>query len=108
MEIISIHKTQLPYKTTIRLGKTSFTFVCQYNLIADLFTVDLMKGDEILAIGEPLIYGTPLFGNFYDERFPKCAFIPFDPSEKVTRVGWHELGESVFLYLVWPEDIENV
>lgn len=108
MQIISIDKQSIPYRTTIRLGKISYTFIFRYNLIADLFTVDLMKGDEILAIGEPLIYGTPLFGNFYDERFPECAFIPFDPSEKVTRVGWHELGESVFLYIIWPEDIEDV
>lgn len=31
-----------------------------------------------------------------------CLY-PIDPSE-TTPVGWHELGESVFLYLVWPYD----
>ncbi len=108
MEIIPINKLKLPYQTTIRLGKTSFTFVFRYNLIADRFTVDLLKGNETLVIGEPLLYGTPLFGNYYDERFPKCAFIPFDPSENAKRVGWHELGESVFLYIIWPEDVEDV
>jgi len=57
------------------------------------------------VVGEPLVYGSPLFSAFYDERFPGVALVPLDPSGRSQRVGWAELGESVYLYLVTPEDM---
>ncbi len=106
MQIIPIDKQSIPYRTTIRLADTSFTFTFFYNLQADRFTVDLARGDEVLVVGEPLIYGSPLFAPFYDERLPGVALVPLDPTGTATRVGWAELGESVFLYLITLEDIE--
>ena len=104
MQIITIDKQTIPYRTTIRLAGTSYTFTFHYNLQADRFTVDLSRGGEDLVVGEPLVYGSPLFSAFYDERFPEVALVPLDPSGRSQRVGWAELGETVFLYVVEPAD----
>ena len=104
-QIIRINKKKIPYRTTIRLGDTSFTFVFRYNSVTDQFTADLSVGEETLVVGEPLIYGSPLFRDVYDERFPPVALVPFDSTGKLERVGWKELGESVFLYIITPEDV---
>ncbi len=108
MEIIRIDKESLPYRTTIRLEGVSFTFTFSYNLQADLFVVDLARGDEVLVVGEPLVYGFPLFTPSYDPRYPAVALVPLDPTGKSTRVGWAELGESVFLYLVSLEEVDAI
>lgn len=107
MQIIAIDKNLIPYQVVIRLNGVSFGFEFNYNLHSDLFTVNLSRGTEILALGEPLIYKMPLFNSFYDERFPGVALIPLDPSNKSQRVGWSELGETVFLYLVELKDAES-
>ena len=105
MQIIPIDKRAIPYQTTIRLAGVSYDLTFYYNLQADRFTVDLARGGEGLVVGEPLVYGSPLFSAFYDERFPGVALVPLDPSGRSQRVGWAELGESVYLYLVTPEDM---
>lgn len=105
MQIIPIDKQSIPYQTTIRLTDNSFIFTFLYNLQADLFTVNISTSKEILALGEPLIYGMPLFWTYFDERFPGVALIPIDPTGVSTRVGWAELGASVFLYIIAQEDI---
>jgi len=104
MQIIPIDKRAIPYQTTIRLAGVSYDLTFHYNLQADRFTVDLSRGGEDLVVGEPLVYGSPLFSAIYDERFPGVALIPLDPSGRSQRVGWAELGETVFLYVVEPAD----
>lgn len=104
MQIIPIDKQAIPYQTTIRLAGVSYDLTFHYNLQADRFTVDLSRGGEGLVVGEPLVYGSPLFSAFYDERFPGVALVPLDPSGRSQRVGWAELGETVFLYVVEPAD----
>ncbi len=104
MQIILIDKQAIPYKTTIRLAGVSYDLTFYYNLQADRFTVDLARGDDVLVVGEPLVYGLPLFSAFYDERFPGVALVPLDPSGRAQRVGWADLSETVFLYVIDPTE----
>jgi len=104
MQIILIDKQAIPYKTTIRLAGVSYDLTFYYNLQADQFTVDLARGDDVLVVGEPLVYGSPLFSAFYDERFPGVALVPLDPSGQAQRVGWADLSETVFLYVIEPAE----
>lgn len=106
MDYIDIEKEQIPYRFDIELAEEMFTFEVHYNADYDYFTVDLEKDDEVLATGEKLIYGLPLFIDIMDHRFPKIPIIPYDESEKSSAVTWEALGESVFLFVI-EEDEED-
>lgn len=106
MEYIDIEKEQIPYRFDIELVGVVFTFEVHYNADFDYFTVDLEKNGEVLATGEKLIYGLPLFIDIMDNRFPKVPIVPYDESEKSTAVTWATLGESVFLFVI-EEDEED-
>lgn len=108
MNYIPISKNLIPYSFDIKLGGETFTLAINYNATTDFFTVDLTKGDEILAVGEKIVYGRPLFSSYVDERFPNVAIIPYDLSEQETAVGWRQLQESVFLFIITQEDWEEV
>lgn len=107
MHVLHIDKNAIPYETTVRIDGISFTLTFKYNLHSDMFTVDLARGDEVLVVGEPLIYGNPLFRAFYDERFPRASLVPLDPSGRAERVDWEELDELVFLYMIAPEELDE-
>ncbi len=108
MQIINIDKQSLPYLTTIRIEGVSYTFTFSYNLRGDFFTANLARGNEVLAVGEPMTYGFPLFAPSYDYRYPPVILVPADPTGKSTRVGWAELGVSVFLYLIPLDEEEEI
>ncbi|ASS66372.1 MULTISPECIES: hypothetical protein [unclassified Paenibacillus] len=98
-EYIEIDKAQIPYQFEIELTGELYRMEIQYNPDFDFFTVDLYRGDELLATGQKLVYGVPLWRAIWDERFPDVAIVPYDLAEKETRITWDNLGESVFLYL---------
>ena len=55
---------------------------------------------EVLASGDPIRYGRPLFGPIEDERFPLPVIIPLCLSgDDVDAVTWENFGEEVKLYL---------
>ncbi len=99
MEYIPIQKEAVPYKARFRLEGKTFTLEFHYNAVCDCFTVSLFDGDEALAYGEPLIYGQTLFEAYADHRFPQVDLVPYDTAGAEDRVGWDNLGESVFLYV---------
>jgi len=106
MEYIDIEKEQIPYRFDISIADEVFTFEVHYNAEYDFFTVDLERDGDVLAVGEKLVYGMPLFYDVMDNRFPKLPIVPYDESEISTAVTWETLGTSVFLYVIEGEDDE--
>lgn len=100
MNYISIDKDLIPYKFEITLENTTYTFEVYYNAVNDFFTIDLSKNNEILVLGEKLIYAKPLFLTSRHKDIPKINIIPYDISETAKRITFDNLNESVFLYLV--------
>lgn len=103
MEYIDIEKDQIPYRFDISLADEMYTFEVHYNADYDFFTVDLERNGELIAAGEKLVYGMPLFYDIQDNRFPKAPIVPYDESERQSEVNWKTLGESVFLYVIDEE-----
>ncbi|MGF9906965.1 phage baseplate plug family protein [Brevibacillus porteri] len=104
MEIIEIEKEQIPYRFEIVLTDTVFTFEVHYNSEYDFFTIDLERDGEVLATGNKLVYGVPLFSSSVDERFPQIEILPYDESGSAQVVNWKTLSESVFLYVFEEEE----
>lgn len=99
-EYIEIEKENIPYRFEIELGAETFEFEIRYNDEGDFFTVDLFKGGEPLVYGEKIVYGIPLFNDFYDQDFPAPTIIPLDESGNESRVTFENLNETVFLVVV--------
>ena len=97
---IPIEKEMIPYSFDMRIAGETFTFTVNYNLEYDFFTVDLSRGEEVLAYGEVLTYGRALFSGYADERFPKLPIIPVDLSMQENRVGWENLERTVYLFII--------
>ncbi|MNS83057.1 hypothetical protein D3C72_1168290 [compost metagenome] len=106
MEYIEIEKELIPYRFDISIADEMFTFEVQYNADYDFFTLDLEKNGEVLAVGEKLVYGLPLFYDVIDNRFPAIPIVPYDESDRTQVVTWETLSESVFLFLI-EEDEED-
>ncbi|MCJ8015222.1 hypothetical protein MUG84_26495 [Paenibacillus sp. KQZ6P-2] len=105
-EFIEIEKDLVPYRFDISLDDEMFTFEVHYNEDYDFFTVNLEKNGEVLAVGEKMIYGMPLFYDVQDNRFPKVPIVPYDESEQQSEVNWQTLNESVFLFVIEGDESE--
>lgn len=106
MKYIEIDKDLVPYKFDITLEGETYTFNINYNFLNDFFTIDLSKGDEIIVIGEKLIYGKPLFLSVLYKDIPKIDILPFDLSNRSKRITFENLNEEVFLFLVGDENVD--
>lgn len=98
MNYIEIDKESIPYSFEMQLENVSWEFEIRYNADYDFFTIDLLRAEELIVSGEKLIYGKPLFENVQTK--PSIPIIPFDESGNAKRVGWDELENNVFLYLM--------
>ncbi|NMB44741.1 MAG: hypothetical protein GX995_11525 [Clostridiales bacterium] len=104
MEYIEIDKDMIPYRFDITLEGETYTFQVNYNALKDFFTIDLLKNDEIIVLGEKLVYGKPLFLSAKHKNVPKVNIIPLDISNRTDRVTFDNLNEDVFLYLIGDEN----
>ena len=95
MWYIEIDRDAIPYRFEMKLGGITWGFEVRYNSEFDFFTMDLFRGDETILVGEKIVYGQPLF----EEEMKPVRIVPLDLSGNTDRVGWDELGETVFLYL---------
>lgn len=95
MWIVPIDKGAIPYRFDMGLNGVTWTFEMRYNSEHDFFTVDLYRGEESITVGEKIVYGQPLFA----DELSGVRIMPLDLSGNTDRVGWDELGETVFLYL---------
>lgn len=104
MNYIEIDKDAIPYSFEMQLGNVTWEFEVRYNTDFDFFTIDLLRAGELIVAGEKLVYGKALFENVQTK--PSIPIMPFDESGNAKRVGWAELENSVFLYLLDGEENE--
>lgn len=102
MEYIHIDTGKVPYVFSIKLTDKTYVFTVKYNAIGGFYTVDLATtGGEILAFGDVVRYGRPLFGSIEDERFPLPVIIPYClTGENIDEVTLDNFGKEVKLFLV--------
>ncbi|WP_333638216.1 phage baseplate plug family protein [Tissierella praeacuta] len=100
MEYIDINKDMIPYRFDITLVDETYTFEVNYNSLKDYFTIDLYKNDEIIVLGEKLVYGKPLFLTSQHKDIPKVDILPLDLTNKTERITFENLNREVFLFLV--------
>lgn len=98
MQYIEIEKDLIPYTFNITLNDEIFEFQIDYNNVADLFTVSLSINGVELCVGEPIIYGKPLFGDLRTRGdFPKVVITPKDASGETIAVTYDNLSSTVLL-----------
>lgn len=93
----------------MKLSDKTYSFTIRYNDTGGFFTLDLSvtATGEVLAYGDPIRYGRPLFGPIEDERFLcRSSFPCASRGTMWTPVTWENLGEEVKLYLFDREGTE--
>lgn len=100
MKYIDINKDMIPYRFDITLADETYTFEVNYNSLKDYFTIDLYKNDEVIVLGEKLVYGKPLFLSSQHKDIPKVDILPLDLTNKTERITFENLNKEVFLFLV--------
>ena len=92
---IEVDVSRVPYSFTLKLSDKTFVFTGKF------FTVDLLDvNGNVLAFGEVVRYGRPLFNVVEDERFPIPVIIPSCISnDDISEVTWENFGREVKLYL---------
>lgn len=102
---IIIEKSIVPCTFDILLGDEVFNLTVNYNAKHDFFTVALEKDGETICEGEPLVYGFPLFHDFYQvDRCPAIDIVPIDESGEQNAVTFKNFGETVFLTVMNYDD----
>lgn len=95
---IIIEKSLVPCMFDILLGDELFNLTVNYNAKHDFFTVALEKDGEMICEGEPIVYGLPLFGDFYQaDQHPAIDIVAIDESGQQDTVTFVNFGETVFL-----------
>jgi len=98
-QFISIDKELIPYKFDITLSGRTFTIEINYNAMRDFFTINLLRDEISVVIGEKIVYGRLLFLNQQHLDVPTVPIIPYDLSLTENRVTWENLNNTVFLWL---------
>lgn len=106
VQYINIDVDKIPYTFRIKLRDKTFIFTIKYNDIGKFFTVDLFDSNgEILALGEIVRYGRPLFNTIEDDRFPIPIIVPLCINGTNTDgVTLDNLGSTVKLYIYERKD----
>lgn len=101
IEYIDIDAEKVPYSFSIKLQDKTYTFTIKYNHVGKFYTADLTDTNEnVLAFGEIIRYGRPLFNVVENEYFPIPVIIPFCLSdENISEVTSKNFGREVKLYL---------
>lgn len=99
-QFIPIQKDMIPYRFDIILNGKTFTFDVKYNAMSDFFTVDLLRNDQYIVIGEKIVYGRTLFLNQRHLDVPDIAIVPYDLSLNEYDVTWDNLNNTVFLWIL--------
>ncbi len=111
-DILQIDKNLIPYEFEKIIGNKLFIFGVNYNRTGDYFTLDLSDSDGIINLGEKVALDVLLFSQQSEDlqgntntRYPNQNIVAIDTSGNVGRVGFNELGESVFIYLIVTSEL---
>jgi hypothetical protein len=101
VQYIAIDVSRVPYTFSVKLTDRTYAFTIKYNAAGKFFTIDLYDvNGNVLAFGEIVRYGRPLFNVVEDERFPIPVIIPCCISnDDISEVTWENFGREVKLYL---------
>jgi len=104
MNYIEIDKNMIPYRFDMTIKGETYTFQVNYNATHDFFTIDLYKNDEVIVLGEKVVYGKPLFFTSQHKDVPKVTIIPYDVSENTDRITFENMNEDVLLLMIGDEN----
>lgn len=100
MDRITITKDLIPYNFDISLTGGVYNIRIDYNQTGDFFTIGIKKDGIDLCVGDKVVYGKPLFGDFSStDDFPMIDIVPYDESGMSKEVTYDNLGRTVFLTL---------
>ena len=101
IEYIDVDVSRVPYSFSVKLADKTFTFTIKYNAEGKFFTTDLSDiNGNVLAFGEIIRYGRPLFNVTEDERFPIPVIIPICiTGDNISEITQENFGREVKLYL---------
>lgn len=101
VQYINVDVSRVPYSFSIKLTDRTYTFTIKYNAEGGFFTTDLYDiNGNVLAFGEVIRYGRPLFNVVEDERFPIPVIIPTCiTGDDISEVTMENFGRDVKLYL---------
>ncbi len=101
VQYIDVDVSKVPYTFSVKLTDRTYTFTVKYNAVGGFFTVDLLDiNGDVLAFGEIIRYGRPLFNVVEDERFPIPVIIPHCiTNDDISEVTPENFGRDVKLYL---------
>ena len=101
VEYIDVDTSHVPYIFSVKLSDKTYIFTIKYNEVGGFFTVDLLDtNNNVLAFGEIIRYGRPLFNVVEDERFPIPVIIPVSLSgDNIAEITKENFGREVKLYL---------
>lgn len=101
VQYIDVDMSRVPYSFSVKLTDRTYTFTIKYNAEGGFFTTDLLDiNGNVLAFGEIIRYGRPLFNVLEDERFPIPVIIPVCiTNDDISEVTWENFGQDVKLYL---------
>ncbi len=101
IEYLDVDVSRVPYSFTVKLTDKTYIFTIKYNDTGGFFTADLLDvNGNVLAFGEVIRYGRPLFNVVEDERFPIPVIIPHCiTNDDISEVTRENFGRDVKLYL---------
>lgn len=101
IEYLDVDVSRVPYSFTVKLTDKTYIFTIKYNDTGGFFTADLLDvNGNVLAFGEIIRYGRPLFNVVEDERFPIPVIIPHCiTNDNISEVTRENFGRDVKLYL---------
>lgn len=112
MQELILNKELIPYSFQINFNGKMYLMEINYNLIANYFTINLSLGTKKLVLGEKLVLNEILFRSLYedselnlDTNFPNDVIIPLSTNDNIKRLGWDELGNTVFIYTATRKEL---
>ena len=101
VQYIAIDVSRVPYTFSVKLTDRTYSFTVKYNATGKFFTIDLYDvNGNVLAFGEIIRYGRPLFNVVEDELFPIPVISPSCiTGDSISEVTWENFGKDVKLYL---------
>ena len=101
IEYIDIDASLVPYSFSIKLEDRTYEMTVKYNEIGGFYTIDLFDlNGEVLAFGDIVRYGRPLFNVIENENFPIPVIVPYCITEDgISEVTEDNFGKEVKLYL---------
>lgn len=101
VDYIDVDAAKVPYTFSVKLKDKTFVFTVKYNDAGGFYTVDLLDiNGNVLAFGEIVRYGRPLFNVVENENFPIPVIIPSClTGDDISEVTPENFGKQVKLYL---------